>query len=166
MNALEWRLAGPTPLAFIQHFMALLDVDPRVKAAIMDYARYQTELAVSSLDLVPRRPSEIALASILNALEGIDRSLLPLRKQGAFVRVVERVSGMFVEQVADIQDILCDILLDLYPDSPSSEASSSIHWDLLSAEDTDSFKSLTRSSISSSNSGDSSPVWVGESSYR
>jgi hypothetical protein len=166
LDGLEWRLAGPTPLTFIQHFMALLDVDLRVKGAIMDYARYQVELAVSSLDLVPRRPSEIALAAILNAMEGIDRSLLPLRKQGAFVRVVERVSGMFVERVANIQDILCDVLLDQYPDSPrSSDASSSIHWDLLSTEDADSFKSVTRSSISSY-SGDSSPVWVGESGYR
>lgn len=168
LDALQWRLAGPTPLAFVQHFVALLDVDLRVRAAIMDYARYQTELAVSSLDLVPRRPSEIALAAILNAMEGIDRSLLPLRKQGAFVRVVERVSGMFVEQVADVQDIISDILLDLYhPDSPrSSDASSSIHWDLLStADETDSFKSTTRSSFSSQ-TGERSPVWVGESNYR
>lgn len=166
LEALEWRLSGPTPLAFIQHFMALItDIDPRVKAAIMDYARYQSELAVSSLDLVPRDASEIALAAILNAIEGIDRSLFPLRKQGAFVRAVERVSGIFVEKVVDVQDILSEILLDIYPDGPSaSDASSSVHWDLLSTDD-DSFKSMSmgRSTLSS-RTGDRSPVWVGEAS--
>jgi len=168
LEALEWRLAGPTPLAFVQHFMALLDTDRRVKAAIMDYARYQTELAVSSIDLVPRDASEIALAAILNAMEGIDRSLLPLRKQGAFVRAVERVSGMFMEQVADVQDILSEILLDIYPENPGSDASSSIQWDLLSTtgEESDSYKSLSLRSSLSSRTGDRSPVWVGESSYR
>lgn len=166
LNALEWRLAGPTPLAFVQHFMALLKADSRVKAAIMDYARYQTELAVSSLELVPRHSSEIALAAILNALEGIDRSLLPLRSRGAFVRAVERVSGMFVEEVEDIQDTLSEILLDIYPDNPGSDASSSIHWDLLStADETESYKSMNKSSLSSQ-TGDGSPVWVGETSYR
>lgn len=167
LNALEWRLAGPTPLAFVQHFVALLTgIEDRVKAAIMDYACYQTELAVSSLDLVPRLPSEIALAAILNAMEGIDRCLLPLRKQGAFIRSMERVSGLYVEQVTDVQDILSDILIDIYPDNPESfSASSSVHWDLLSTDDdTNSFKSvvsMSRSSLSSSRTGNRSPVWVG-----
>ena len=114
LDALKWRLAGPTPLAFVQHFLALLSVDSRAKSAIMDYGRYQTELAVSCLDLVPRYPSEVAIAAILNAMEGIDRSLLPLRKQGAFIRALERVSGLFIEQVTDVRDLLSDVLLTFF----------------------------------------------------
>lgn len=173
LRALEWRLAGPTPLAFIQHFMALVtNVDTRVKAAIMDYARYQVELSVSSLDLVPRNASEIALAAILNAMEGIDRSLLPLRTQGAFIRAAERVSGIFVERVADVQDLISEILLEIYPDNLSASGdSSTVHWDLLSTctDDDSSFKAMSvgRSTISSrASGGDRSPVWVGESESR
>lgn len=84
LDALEWRLAGPTPLGFVQHLVALFPdtVSLHIKAATMDYARYQTELAISSVKLVPWQASEIALAAILNALEGIDQKLLPLRNHG------------------------------------------------------------------------------------
>jgi hypothetical protein len=162
LTALEWRLAGPTPLCFVQHFIALFPdtVDLRIKSAIMDYARYQTELAVSSIRLVPRQASEIALATILNAMEGIDRKLLPLRQQGAFIRAVERAAGIYVEKVTSVRDTLSNILLDIYPDNPGSEASSSIHWDLLS----DHFLSeptTPDSPKSSLSSIDTSPNWVG-----
>jgi hypothetical protein len=162
LEALEWRLAGPTPLCFVQHFIALFPdtVDFRIKSAIMDYVRYQTELAVSSIKLVPRLASEIALATILNAMEGIDRKLLPLRKQGAFIRAVERASGIHVEKVTSVQGTLSKILLDSYPDNPGSEESSSIHWDLLSEPLSD--EPTTPDSLKSSlSSVDTSPNWVG-----
>ncbi len=115
LAALEWRVNGPTPLAFVQHLMGLLPdtVHPAVATAVMDYARYQTELAVADHLFVVRLPSEIALAAVLNAIEGMDTTLLPLKTQGKFVRSIERYSGLIVEKVEETQFQLSALLLDV-----------------------------------------------------
>ena len=154
LGALKWRLAGPTALDFVQHFVALFpkSVDPRVRTAIMDYAAYQIELAVSSTELVPRDFSSIAFAAILNAMEGIDRSLLRLKAQGAIIRAIESASKIFVENLVDIQESLSNLLIHIYPDIPGSETSSSVNWDLVSSHD-------SKSSDETKPMG--SPVFVG-----
>uniref|UniRef100_A0A7S1YBZ9 Cyclin C-terminal domain-containing protein n=1 Tax=Grammatophora oceanica TaxID=210454 RepID=A0A7S1YBZ9_9STRA len=117
LKALQWRLQGPTPLCFVQHFLALLPtqkVHPAVATAIMDYARFQAELAVSDYTFVTVPQSHIALASILNALDGIDTSLLPLKSQGKFLRAIEAFSGVLMEHVQPVQDQLNRILVDVY----------------------------------------------------
>ena len=130
LNALGWRIQGPTPLAFVQHFLALLPetVIPAVATAVMDYARFQTELAVSDYTFVTERYSHIALAAILNAVEGVDLSLFPLKSQGSFLRAIERHSEILVEEVEETQVLLNDVLLDVYaedsePPSPVQSAS-------------------------------------------
>jgi hypothetical protein len=114
--ALEWRINGPTTLSFVQHFLALLPdtVHPAVATAIMDYARFQTELATSDYSLVSTLYSHIALAAIFNALEGVDQSMLTLRQQGVFLRAVEKFSGILMEEVAETQAILNEILMEVY----------------------------------------------------
>ena len=115
LQALKWRVNGPTPLGFVQHFMALIphSVHPSVSNAIMDYARYQTELAVSEHAFVSLRPSEIALAAVLNSVEGMDTNLLPLKIQGKFIRNIERFSDMRVDDVEIIQSNLSLLLVGL-----------------------------------------------------
>ena len=118
LDALNWRIQGPTILSFVQHFLALLpnSVNPSVSTAIMDYARFQTELSTPCYGLVTVPQSELALAAILNAVEGIDRDLLSLRDQGAFIRSVEKFSGMLREHVEGTQAKLNEILLEVYVD--------------------------------------------------
>jgi hypothetical protein len=115
LQTLRWRVNGPTPLGFVQYFIALLPetVHPAVGEIIMDYARYQTELAVSEHTFVGIKPSEIALAAVLNGLEGIDSTLLPLKVQGKFVRRIERFSEMVVDDVELIQANLSMLLVGL-----------------------------------------------------
>jgi hypothetical protein len=116
LEALHWRINGPTTLSFVQHFLALLPdtVHPAVATAIMDYARFQTELATSDYSLVSTHYSHIALAAILNAVEGMDQSMLTLRQQGVFLRAVENFSGILMEDVAETQAILNEILMEVY----------------------------------------------------
>lgn len=115
LSALEFRVNGPTPLGFVQYIMALMPeaVHPTVAALVMDYARYQTELAVSEQSFVDIRPSEVALAAVLNAVEGMDTNLLPLKLQGKFVRSIEKYSEIYVNEVEMTQSKLSLLLVGM-----------------------------------------------------
>jgi len=118
LQALKWRVGGPTALGFIQHYLALLPetVHKAVAEAMMDYARYQTELAISEHSLVDIPPSEIAMAAVLNAMEGMDINLLPPKAQAKFVRTLEKVVGVSVEDVTAIQTTISMLLCNLVKD--------------------------------------------------
>jgi hypothetical protein len=113
LTALDFRVNGPTPLGFVQYFMALIPptIHSSVASLIMDYARYQTELAVSDQSFVAIKPSEIALAAFLNALEGMDTTLLPLKLQGKFVRAIEKYAEIYVNEVENTQSKLSHLLV-------------------------------------------------------
>lgn len=115
LDALEWRVSGPTALGFMQLFLALVpdSVHFSVRSAVMDYARYQSELSVAEHFFVDCLPSEIAFASILNAMEGMATNLLPLKAQSKFIRAVERYSGISGDQVECIQGNLSLLLVSL-----------------------------------------------------
>lgn len=137
LQALKWRVNGPTQLGFVTHFMALMPsaVHPAVKNAIFDYARYQTELAIAEHALVSVKPSEVALAAVLNAVEGMDMCLFPLKQQGKFLRNIERHSEVYVSDVEDIQAHLSLLLVSLLGNfeeimSTVNDAES-VHGDLL-----------------------------------
>jgi Cyclin, N-terminal domain/Cyclin, C-terminal domain len=112
LSALDFRVNGPTPLGFVQYLMALLPetLHPSVGAMIMDYARYQTELAVSEQSFVDIRPSEIAVAAVLNAMEGMDPALLSPKIQEKFVRRIERYSEIYSSEVERTQSKLSFLL--------------------------------------------------------
>jgi hypothetical protein len=87
-------------------------VHPAVSEAIMEYARYQTELAISDHSLVDVPPSEIALAAIYNALDGVDSTLIPEPKQILFKSTIVNVlchidagcmTFAFEERVGEVQ---------------------------------------------------------------
>jgi Cyclin, N-terminal domain/Cyclin, C-terminal domain len=115
LTALNFRVNGPTPLGFVQHIMALIpsSVHSTVATLIMDYARYQTELAVSEQSFVDIRPSVIALAAILNAMEGMDASLLTIKVQGRFIRNVEKYTELYVDEVEVVQSKLSLLLVSM-----------------------------------------------------
>lgn len=115
LQALKWRVGGPTALGFIQHYLALLpdSVHSAIAEAMMDYARYQTELAISEHSLVDMPPSEIAFAAVLNAMEGMDINLLPPKAQAKFIRTLEKVVGVAVDDVTAIQSTLSMLLCNL-----------------------------------------------------
>eukprot|EP00549_Striatella_unipunctata_P001612 CAMPEP_0118706274 /NCGR_PEP_ID=MMETSP0800-20121206/20447_1 /TAXON_ID=210618 ORGANISM="Striatella unipunctata, Strain CCMP2910" /NCGR_SAMPLE_ID=MMETSP0800 /ASSEMBLY_ACC=CAM_ASM_000638 /LENGTH=311 /DNA_ID=CAMNT_0006608751 /DNA_START=38 /DNA_END=973 /DNA_ORIENTATION=+ len=109
LDGLQWRTHGPTALTFVEHFMSLLpcSVDDSVAAAIMEQARYQTELAVCDYDLVQKKPSEIGLAAILNAMESLDGVSMPLNTRKCFVSMIEEYcDGMRCESVSNIRECL------------------------------------------------------------
>lgn len=82
LNALGWRMNVPTSQEFACLLLGLLnpegfDYDLQTLACLLDMSKFQCELATADYDLSMQcKPSVIALASILNSLDGIDDELL------------------------------------------------------------------------------------------
>lgn len=115
LQALEFRVNGPTPLSFLQHFMSMVSatVHPTVADLVMDYARYQMELAVSEQAFAHIKPSELALAALLNALEGMDTSLFPVHEQAKLLRKIEHATEIFVHEAELTQSKLSLLMVSL-----------------------------------------------------
>jgi len=80
LKALQWRVNPPTALAFVHHYLSLCpqEVIPEpVVCALYDAARFQTEIAMKDYFFVAVNRSTIAIASILNAMEGMPDTFLP-----------------------------------------------------------------------------------------
>jgi hypothetical protein len=118
LEALLWRVSGPTPLAFAQHYMMFIheSVHTSVVTAIWDYARYQTELAIADHAFVKIKPSVVGMAAVLNAMEGMDPILLPLKAQSKFIRTVHKYTSMNLEEVDRTQSRLSTVMLGLLSD--------------------------------------------------
>jgi len=119
LEAIEWRVSGPTPLAFVLHYISFLPdiISSSVIEAIFDYARYQTELAIGDHYFVKTKPSVVGMAALLNALEGMDATLVPDRIVNRLVRTVVMYTEMDLEEVETIQMRLSTILISLLDDA-------------------------------------------------
>ncbi|KAL7511896.1 hypothetical protein ACHAXN_009109 [Cyclotella atomus] len=87
LQGLSWRMNGPTAHDMLHHLLMLLpdeaSVDDSIASVLLDFSRFQAEIAVSDFSLAIQKPSIVALAAILNSSEGISKQLFPahLRKE-------------------------------------------------------------------------------------
>lgn len=91
LRALSWYVHPPTSLAFVRHLLMLIpsgSCSREVKHELLELARFLTELAVCDYFFVTRKPSSIALAAVLNAMEGMNPSRLPEDVRQRFVESV------------------------------------------------------------------------------
>lgn len=111
-QTIHWRVNGPTCVSFVGHFLALLPsaIHRSVAESIMEYARFQIELAIAEQAFVFLKPSHVALAAVMNAVEGMDPELFPHKTQSKFVRYIERYSELNVSSVEKIQGKLSMIM--------------------------------------------------------
>lgn len=115
LAALQWRVNPPTALAFCR---ILLDsvvpsclVSRKDRAALLDLAQVQTELAVSDPRLITTPPSTLALASIFNALESKQSAMETLDDLSQlFLVALGSSNHLDMDDVFDVQDILDDII--------------------------------------------------------
>lgn len=71
LNAIKWRMNPPTAMAFVHHFMCLVPegtMSDTEKAGTIEFAKFQTELAVNSYEFVGCAASDVAFAAVMNAL--------------------------------------------------------------------------------------------------
>lgn len=74
--ALSWHLHPPTPFSFVRDLVPMLIsshtcASPAVRYNILDIARFLTELSVCEYFFVTMKPSSIALAALLNAMDTV-----------------------------------------------------------------------------------------------
>eukprot|EP00549_Striatella_unipunctata_P005842 CAMPEP_0118690654 /NCGR_PEP_ID=MMETSP0800-20121206/10238_1 /TAXON_ID=210618 ORGANISM="Striatella unipunctata, Strain CCMP2910" /NCGR_SAMPLE_ID=MMETSP0800 /ASSEMBLY_ACC=CAM_ASM_000638 /LENGTH=275 /DNA_ID=CAMNT_0006588333 /DNA_START=53 /DNA_END=877 /DNA_ORIENTATION=+ len=118
LSALQWYLNGPTPVTFVKYFLSLLPkiVHSKVRSSLLDYARFQTELAVSDYFLSVRcKPSVLALAAIRNSLDCFDYSCLSKGVRRDFISRLEHLcghEGSDVDTVAIHLSALFSVALD------------------------------------------------------
>lgn len=116
LTALAWRVNGPTAHDFLSHIMALLPVstykyDDSTAMTLLDYSRFQVEIAVCDYDLALQKHSTVALAAILNSAEGIDEKLLSRRARFDFFKCISDVTGLnpFSMEVNAVRQRLLDL---------------------------------------------------------
>ena len=128
LEAVEWRVNGPTALSFVQHFMRMLpdSLHSAVQLAIWDYARYQTEHAIADHAFVKLRPSVVGMAATLNAMEGMDSLLFPAKIQQKFMRTVEKYTSMDMEEVDQTQARLSTLLISVLSESEQKKVDAAL----------------------------------------
>ncbi|KAK1733006.1 cyclin family protein [Skeletonema marinoi] len=99
LNDLSWRMNGPIVQDFISHLMVFLPLsaysyDDDVDIILLDIARYQAEIAVCDYDLSLTNHSDIALAALLNSIEGIDEKVFPARSRFEFLLSISDETGL------------------------------------------------------------------------
>lgn len=100
LRALSWRMNGPIVYDFISHLMAFLPksaysrVDNEVATVLLDFSKYQAEIAVCDYDLSLMKSGDVALAALLNSIEGIDESVFKARSRFEFFLRISDETGM------------------------------------------------------------------------
>jgi hypothetical protein len=66
LQRLQWHVHPPTPQLFVKHFLFFLSVEEH---EVHDLTQFMVELSVMDYFFVSFKPSEVAVASLLNALD-------------------------------------------------------------------------------------------------
>ena len=100
LTALQWRVSGcPISHDFVHDILSLLPPsayvgDETTAMTILDFARFQCEIAVCDYGLSMRKKSTVALAAILNSIEGVDECLLSADSRFRFFKHVSETTGL------------------------------------------------------------------------
>lgn len=66
LQRLQWHVHPPTPQLFVKHFLFFLSIEQH---EVHDLSQFMVELSVMDYFFVSYKPSEIAIAGILNAIQ-------------------------------------------------------------------------------------------------
>ncbi|KAL3795634.1 hypothetical protein HJC23_002041 [Cyclotella cryptica] len=99
LQALGWRMNGPTTHDMLSHLIMLLPKatyrdDDSVASALLDFSRFQVEIAISDYGLALEKPSVVALAAILNSAEGISEMLFSAQDRYQYLQSIMNLTGM------------------------------------------------------------------------
>lgn len=99
LNDLGWKMNGPIVHDFISHFLVFLSMsaytyDDEVENILLDIARYQADCSTMDYDLSMMRPSDVALAALLNSMEGIDEKVFPALSRFEFLLIISEETGL------------------------------------------------------------------------
>jgi hypothetical protein len=66
LQRLQWHVHPPTPQLFVKHFLFLFSVEQH---EVHDLAKFMVELSVMDYFFVSYKPSEVAMAALLNTMD-------------------------------------------------------------------------------------------------
>jgi hypothetical protein len=72
LNALQWRVNVPTPLAFVREYLNMIPnkvVNQETKDHLLELAKVQTEMSVADYSFVTVKASSIGFAALANAMD-------------------------------------------------------------------------------------------------
>lgn len=98
LQNLEWRMHPPTSQCFINSLHHLLPCTGQVSSAIYQRANFFAELALYDYSFVPRERSLIAVAAMMNAMEGMDESMISRQEQLIFLKELQDSFGLFYSE--------------------------------------------------------------------
>ncbi len=95
LHTLGWRMHPPTVQCFISYLRSLLNVDNGpVSKAIFQRAVFFSELSLYDYFFVTQERSAIAMAAILNSLEGMEETLFTTDHSSLFLETVRSAVGL------------------------------------------------------------------------
>jgi hypothetical protein len=99
LTSLGWRMNGPTSHDFLSHILEVLPPTANkscksIYRTLLDFSKFQVELAVSDYDLSVQKPSLVALAAILNSAEGVDDNMFTAQCRHKYIKYICNELGM------------------------------------------------------------------------
>lgn len=101
LQTLEWRVHPPTVQCFIEPFCATLTPftsDFQSLSCIQQRAIFFAELALYDYSFVSKEKPLVALAAVLNAIEGLENGPIPETRRAAFQSALEQTFDMEFDQ--------------------------------------------------------------------
>lgn len=99
LSELSWRMHPPTALTFVRYQLSLFDLckincSPTTRHDIGELARFLCELSICDYFYVTKKPSSIAVAAIITAVNNIDPSRLSLKAKTQFLASIRDVAKL------------------------------------------------------------------------
>uniref|UniRef100_A0A7S2I9H3 Cyclin-like domain-containing protein n=1 Tax=Helicotheca tamesis TaxID=374047 RepID=A0A7S2I9H3_9STRA len=128
---LKWRVNPPTPLSFLQHFLALLPCSTphALKEELFQYSRFFVELSSCDYAFVTEKCSYVAIASIINTFDATSSFLdfnFDSKLLAEFLKTIFTVAKLTKEQ-SHKMDNLKDRLWTLFMESEEYHSGASSH---------------------------------------
>ncbi len=116
-RTLSWYMHPPTALNFVKHLVLLFELcnipcSPTSKHDIGELARFLCELSVCDYFFVTKKPSSVAAAALLTALDHIDQSRLAYNTKSQFFASIQNVAKLDL-QSAEVREC-CARLDEMY----------------------------------------------------
>ena len=114
LQTLGWHVHPPTPYSFAREMIYLLpgQISPRDRHDTNELARFLTELSVCDYWFVTKKPSSIALASLINALELQGEPKIPRNFK---IQLLQQLGSCGSDIIYDDEVITCyERLRDMY----------------------------------------------------
>lgn len=96
LEGLNWRLNGPTPVSFLEHFVQMI---PFVcygicSDQILDVARYRIELSTNDYSIVSHPPSKVAMAALISSIRTSTATPELRSHRPKIMNILQEISGV------------------------------------------------------------------------